>query len=68
MGYYIDTLVDKFGFHQIHAGYCKLLPEGLCRLFLGDFESSSSAIRVAKMYFFPKVKECSKCCKDRDKA
>lgn len=63
MEYYIDTLVDQFGFHRIHQCYCERLPKGLRRLFLGDFDNESSAISVAKTHFFPEVKECSHCCR-----
>lgn len=62
MDYYIDTSADKFGFHHIHQFYCNGLPKGLRRLYLGDFESASSAISVAETYFFSKTKECSYCC------
>ncbi len=33
MDYYVDTLVDKFGFNRIHADGCKHLPKGVSRLF-----------------------------------
>ncbi|EPL9568153.1 hypothetical protein MMK73_000194 [Providencia rettgeri] len=62
MDYYIDTLVDRFGFHSIHQFYCDNLPKDLRKLYLGNFDNTSSAISVAKTYFFPKVKGCDHCC------
>lgn len=63
MEYYIDTLIDEFGFHRVHQCYCAHLPKGLRRLFLGDFDNVSLAIDVAKTCFFSKVKECDHCCR-----
>lgn len=62
MDYYVDTLVDKFGFNRIHADGCKHLPKGVSRLFLGNFENISSVIDFARTYFFPKAMSCGYCC------
>lgn len=63
MEYYVDTLIDEYAYHRVHKGNCKYLPEAERRLFLGKFDNSHSAVCVAQMYFFPKVKECPYCCK-----
>lgn len=61
MDYYVDTLVDKFGFNRIHADGCKHLPKGVSRLFWGGVENISSVIDFAITYFFPKAMSCGYC-------
>lgn len=68
MEYYVDTLIDEFGGHQVHNVRCLHLPKVRQRLFLGDFAHSTSALCVAQQYFFPNAKACLHCCHMEERA
>lgn len=33
MDYYLDTLIDEYGYHRVHRSHCEYLPDGVQILF-----------------------------------
>lgn len=61
MKFYVHTIPQSNGDHEVHRATCSWLPNASNRLYLGDFVSSTSALREARK-FFTHVDGCYFCC------
>ena len=61
MIYYVNKNAQYSGEHEIHTSDCAFLPSVENRIFLGYFNNSSEALKVAKQYF-NNVDGCFYCC------
>lgn len=49
--YYVNKKSQSDGYHEVHTSLCSKLPDSENRIYLGDFNSCSEAIKKAKNYY-----------------
>lgn len=59
--YYVHTLKDIHGDHEVHAEGCYKMPDERNRLYLGVFPNCQDAVKEARQHYAP-VNGCIHCC------
>lgn len=59
--YYVNKNAQANGDHEVHATGCSWLPAVENRIYLGEFNSCSPAVRDAKKHY-SQVNGCYYCC------
>lgn len=49
--YYVNMNAQANGDHEVHVSSCSFLPEEKNRIYLGDFDTCSPAVREAKKHY-----------------
>jgi hypothetical protein len=65
--YYISVRPQTNDLHAVHKVGCPFLPQNGKRIFLGEFNKSSDAVRIGSLHF-RKVIPCLFCCKEKTAA
>lgn len=60
--FYLSSVANSEGSHEVHHRDCELIPDSLNRDYLGPFNNGLEAIRKAEK-MNPKVSLCEVCCK-----
>lgn len=60
--YYVNTVAQPTGEHEVHTSSCSYLPSEQNRKYLGVFDNCTDAIREAKKYY-SNVDGCYYCCR-----
>lgn len=58
--YYVSTVAQSNGDHEVHVETCTWLPKPEDRRYLGEFVSCADAVREARIYF-NQVNGCKYC-------
>lgn len=61
MNFYVNKKAQANGDHEVHRVTCSWLPDVENRIYLGDFDTSQTALREARKYF-SQVDGCCYCC------
>lgn len=61
INYYVNTIAQTTGEHEVHAENCRYLPDVTNRIYLGIFNSPREAVEEAKKYY-SNVDGCYFCC------
>lgn len=61
MKYYVNKNAQPTGEHEVHKSTCSWLPDAENRIYLGDFVSSTEALKAARK-FYSDVDGCYYCC------
>lgn len=64
MHYYINNRTQPNGEHQIHRTGCTFMPDSETRTYLGQFDSSASALAEARRRY-KQATLCHYCCENR---
>lgn len=59
--YYVNMSAQSNGDHEVHVTTCSFLPREENRLYLGEFDSCTPAVREAKKYYL-RSNGCYYCC------
>lgn len=61
MKYYVHTLTDNQGDHEVHTEYCQYLPSLVNRVYLGEFTYCSQAVAEARRRGYTPANGCYWC-------
>lgn len=61
MRYYVNKNAQPTGEHEVHKSSCSWLPDAENRIYLGDYDKATDALKEAKKYY-SNVDGCYYCC------